>query len=328
MRRAHVTRLAAVLVALFCAATVPAQAAPRAPFQWAALGDSYTAGAIPAAGVEVPVPGGRDGCSRTAGSYPEVLRTRLADVYDLRNVSCGGATLANLYNQSQEPTGYHLPFFDVLDPGFPFGPVPPQIDAVTESTNLVTIGAGGNTFGFAEVIYACLQLGASADKDTDHPCADYFTTGGDGVPTVNDRLALVSQEYGELIEAIKAQAPNVTVVAVGYPSIIPADVSTCAYGFSAEGVRNFATVTYPDLAWLRSDVLIRLNDVIAQQAATHNARYVNTFAATEGHDVCQPDGVNWIEGILDRTGGWALIHPNASGHQSIADALEAVLPRD
>ncbi|GAA3046694.1 SGNH/GDSL hydrolase family protein [Actinokineospora globicatena] len=326
MRRAHVTRLAAAVVAVFCAATVPAQAAPQAPFQWVALGDSYAAGVIPAAGVELPVPGGRDGCSRTAGSYPEVLRVRLAAVYDLTNVSCGGATIANLFNESQEPTGYHLPFFDVLDPGYPFRPVPPQIDAVSESTNLVTIGVGGNTFGFAEVIYACLQLGASADKDTDHPCADAFTTGGDGVPTVNDRLAAVSQQYGELIEMIKAQAPNVTVVAVGYPAIIPEDVSTCAYGYGPEALRDFATATYPDLSWLRSDVLIRLNDVIAQQAATHNAVYVDTFAGTEGHDVCRPEGTNWIEGILDNSGGWALIHPNAAGHLRIADLVEAALP--
>ncbi|MBM7773053.1 lysophospholipase L1-like esterase [Actinokineospora baliensis] len=328
MTRAH-ARIAAVL-AVTLAASVPAlpsQAAPAAPLQWVALGDSYAAGAIPAAGVELPVPGGRDGCGRTAGSYPEVLRERLAQQYDLTNVTCAGATIANLYDQSQEPTGYNLPFFDVFDPDYPFPLVPPQISAIPESANLVTIGVGGNTFGFAELVYACLQLGSISDKDLDHPCTDYFTSGGDGVPTVTERLTTVSQEYGDLIEMIRAVAPNATVVAVGYPSIIPEDVNTCAYGTDPRALRNFATATYPDLRWLRSDVLERLNQVIAQQAAVHNAVYVDTYAATLGHDVCRPDGANWVEGIVDRSGGWALIHPNAAGHQRVADAIEAVLPR-
>ncbi|GAA2973271.1 SGNH/GDSL hydrolase family protein [Actinokineospora diospyrosa] len=327
MTRAHVRLATALAVTL--AATVPAlpaHAAPAAPYQWVALGDSYAAGAIPAAGVELAVSGGRDGCGRTAGSYPELLRERLSAVFDLTNVTCAGATIANLYNQPQEPTGYNLPFFDVFDPDYPFPVVPPQIDAITESANLVTIGVGGNTFGFLELVYACLQLGSYADKDLDHPCSDYFTSGGDGVPTVTERLTIVSQEYGDLIEMIRAQAPNVSVVVVGYPSIIPEDVNTCVYGDSPRALRNFATATYPDLRWLRSDVLERLNQVIAQQAAMHNAIYVDTYTATLGHDVCRPDGANWVEGIVDRSGGWALIHPNAAGHARIADTIEAVLP--
>jgi hypothetical protein len=45
----------------------PANAAP-ASYQWVALGDSYTAGVIPAAGDTFEVP--RDGCERTDRSYP------------------------------------------------------------------------------------------------------------------------------------------------------------------------------------------------------------------------------------------------------------------
>ncbi|WP_026425993.1 SGNH/GDSL hydrolase family protein [Actinokineospora inagensis] len=318
-------RLALVLsVVSTVALATPAAAKPLA-LEWVALGDSYTAGVIPAAGVELPVPGGRDGCGRTAGSYPELLRTSLAGRFELHNVSCGSATIANLFYEPQDPTGYNMPFFDVYDPDYPFPTVPAQIDAVTESAKLVTVGAGGNTFGFAELLYACLQLGASADKDTDHPCEDYFTSGGDGVPTVTERLTQVSDQYGDLLESLQQQAPNVTILAIGYPKIIPDDVSTCAYGFTQAGLRNFGTATYPDLNWLRTDVLEPLNHAIAQQATLHRATYIDTYTPSTGHDVCRPDGTNWTEGIMDRSGGWALVHPNTAGHHNVATLIEAAL---
>ncbi|PPK63625.1 SGNH/GDSL hydrolase family protein [Actinokineospora auranticolor] len=323
MRRARVPALVAVVCTALGALAAPAAAESADVIQWVAMGDSYAAGVIPAAGVEVTGGGQRDGCARTAGSYPEVLRTRLGDAIDLTNVSCGGATIAEVVSDPQSPNGYNLPFFEVYDPGYPFSPVDPQVSAIPESANVVSVQVGGNTLGFAELIYVCLQLGSSADKDTDHPCADYFTSGGDGVPTITERLTEVSRQYGEMLGTIQAVAPNAKVLALGYPAIIPEDPSTCAYGFDAAGLRNFATATYPDLDFLRTEVLERFNATIAQQAATHNVTYVDVYTPTVGHDVCSSD--KWIEGLADRSGGWALVHPNAAGHARIADLLEAAV---
>ncbi|WP_018685855.1 SGNH/GDSL hydrolase family protein [Actinokineospora enzanensis] len=328
MSRVHIrlTAVVAAVVAGFGVVVPTASAAPvrQASLQWVAFGDSYAAGAIPAAGVEVSSGGQRDGCVRTVGSYPEVLRQRWEGKYDLTNVSCAGATIANVLDEEQVPNGYNLPFFDVVDPDYPFTPVPPQISALSESTNLVTVGIGGNTFGFAELLYACLQLGEWADEDADAPCKDYFTSGADGVPTVDERLTQVSEQFGELLAAIQANAPGARILVVGYPKIIPDDPGTCVHGTDPAALKNFATATRPDLVWLRTDVLERLNLVLAMQAQAHSARYVDTYAISTGHDVCQPDGKNWVEGITDRSGGWSLVHPNSRGHAAIADAIQAV----
>ncbi|GAA3862208.1 SGNH/GDSL hydrolase family protein [Saccharothrix violaceirubra] len=322
------TRIGTLIAALpMVAATLatPATAAPRADFKWVALGDAYTAGLIDATGPEVIEGTGRDGCGRTAGSYPEVLRPRFADRFELVNVSCAGATVANVMSEWQEPQGRNLPFFGVFDPDHPFGAVPPQIEAVTEDVDLVTVGVGGNTLGFIEFMYACVVIGQWAAPNEDAPCSQHFTTGWDGVPTVDDRLSALGEEYGEMLRTIRAMAPTATVIAVGYPAIIPLDPRGCDHGLTPEGIRDFATVTYPDLAWLRTDVLQRLNQLIADQAALNGSLYVDVQAITEGHDVCQPESRRWVEGIADSVGRWSLVRPNAAAHAAVADVIEALL---
>ncbi|PPK65066.1 SGNH/GDSL hydrolase family protein [Actinokineospora auranticolor] len=315
------TRVAVAAVAMATLTPV----AHAEPLRWVALGDAYTAGGIDAAGEQILVGGVRDGCGRTRGSYPEVLRARWSGRYGLVNVSCAGASVVNVAGEPQRPPGYHIPFFEVYDPDFPFPLVPPQLDAVTADTDLVTVGVGGNTLGFSELVLACLQLGEWSDPVTDHPCADYFSFGWDGVPTIAERLALVADEYDGLLTMIRLAAPGATVLAVGYPTIFPADPATCDRGFTPRGMRNFATVTYPDLLWLRTEVVEPLNRVIAERAARHGARYVDLYTASEGHDACRPDGLNWVEGVVDRVGRWAVVRANSAGHTAAADAVQAAL---
>ncbi|RLK58042.1 SGNH/GDSL hydrolase family protein [Actinokineospora cianjurensis] len=321
MRRAR-TLLTAVVVTMATFAPV-AQAQQARPLRWVALGDAYTAGGIDAAGREVS--GVRDGCVRTSGSYPELLRTRLSGRYELTNVSCAGASIANITYQPQMPPGHLIPFFDVFDPDFPFPPVPRQLDAVTADTDLVTVGVGGNTLGFVELVFACLQLGEWADPVADHPCADHFSFGWDGVPTITDRLSLLAAEYDGMLTMIRNAAPRATVLAVGYPTIVPADPTACDHGLTPAGLRHFATVSYPDLTWLRTQVVEQMNRVIAESAARQGIRYIDLYTPSDAHDVCEPDGVNWVEGVVDRTGRWAMVRPNTNGHNNAANAIQAAL---
>lgn len=175
------TRLALLgsAAALAAGALVPAQLAGAQPAaaaeekQWVALGDSYTAGVIQAAGNTFEVP--RDGCERTDRSYPQVIDRDLGSLFELTNVSCGAATIENVTDAPQDPIGRHLPPISE-DPDYPFPPVPPQSEAVGPDTDVVTVGAGGNTLGFADLLLKCPQLGSENDgKGT--PCKDAHADG-------------------------------------------------------------------------------------------------------------------------------------------------------
>src|SRR3954471_1934314 len=115
----RVSRLALALVlALVVIAGATATRASAAPMQYVALGDSYSA----ASGVLPPDPTAPPQCLRSIRNYPHVIATAIAA--QLRDVSCGGA----------DTTDYFSP---------QYSGVPPQLDAVTSDTELVTQTIGG-----------------------------------------------------------------------------------------------------------------------------------------------------------------------------------------
>lgn len=102
-------RALAVGLALTVVALVPAGSAGAAgQYQWAALGDSYTAGGF--VGDPQPALGdaSRDGCDRTTGAYPGLVQQELdefppGEPVHLTNVSCGNATIDNIGKTKQTP---------------------------------------------------------------------------------------------------------------------------------------------------------------------------------------------------------------------------------
>ncbi|GAA3879498.1 SGNH/GDSL hydrolase family protein [Saccharothrix violaceirubra] len=304
------TALALAAVATF--ATAPTAGASAA-LEWVALGDSFAAGVISSAGPVLV----RDGCERTRGAYPRVLSARLGFLWRLVDVSCGGATVANMVDEPQYPTGRHLPWLGVVDPAYPFPPVWPQVHAVSAATDLVTVSGGAETVGFPELLSACESLGSGHDGD-ESPCRDLFTSGADGVPTVAERLAYTGVAVDYLLDVVRARAPLAASIVVGYPSIIPVDTGTCLR-VGGESYFEFGHTTYADLDWLRTGVLEPLNALLAAKAAAHGALFVDLDLVTRGHDVCASE--QWVEGFVSRTGDWAFVRPNLAGHAAAADAI-------
>ncbi len=304
---------AAALAAGVLAPAQPAGAQPAvaAAHQWVALGDSYTAGVIPAAGDTFEVP--RDGCERTDQSYPQVIDRDLGSLFDLTNVSCGAATIENVTFRAQEPIGRHLPPFSE-DPDYPFPPVPPQSAAVGPGTDVVTVGVGGNTLGFADILFQCLQLGGGSGG-VGTPCRDDLA---DDLP---GRLTKVSRDYDEMLTVLHERAPHAKILAVGYPTVVPEDTSKCRYN----DLEQFGSITPGDLDWLRKDVLEPLNQVIDKSAATHDAAtFVDLYDSSRNHSVC--DTGKWIEGLFTRVPDQpAFVHPNARGHRNAADHVAAAM---
>lgn len=304
--------------ALAATAVAPTQASPgapgsraQAPMEWVALGDSYTAGVIQAAGEEFEIP--RDGCVRTTESYPEVVRRELGPLVDLRNVSCGAAEIRHIAQEPHEPLGRPQPLLGP-DPDAPFEKVAPQLESVPAQTGLITVGIGGNSAGFGTVLKRCVELGL-AEGNNGAPCEEELGA------TLPATLAGVRREYDAMLTAIHAKAPDARVLTVGYPHVVPEDATRCTFG----DFREFATITHGDLTWARTELLEPLNRIIREVTASHGDTFVDVYAGGEDHSVCdRTGGQNWVDGIYTSLfpAVPALVHPNAKGHAHVAQRLE------
>lgn len=163
--------------------------------QYAALGDSYTAG--PYIPVQVDA-----NCARSDHDYPSLVAAdRRATV--LKDVSCSGATTEEMW-KAQGTNG-------------------PQLNAVQRDTDLVTVQIGGNDIGFSSIIATCAKLGST--DVTGNPCRRYYTSSG------ADQLALkildTAPKVARVLRAVHARAPHARVLVVGYPDLLPDDGSGC-----------------------------------------------------------------------------------------------------
>lgn len=113
--------------------TFPAQ--PGAPVQkMVSLGDSYSAMGRVFPGTWLPGP---VTCVRTGDSYPVQVAQALGTP-TLVDATCSGATVVDMY--ASQPNTF----------------APPQLDALSADTDLVTLSIGGNDVGLAEIVTTCV----------------------------------------------------------------------------------------------------------------------------------------------------------------------------
>jgi lysophospholipase L1-like esterase len=247
MRRRSLVLLLSCLTLLGVATAVAPAASADAGPEYVALGDSY------AAGVGAPPDGVSGACQRSPYSYP----ARYAGNGKLTFVACSGATTTDVLRN--------------------------QIEAVTATTDLVTITVGGNDTGFAPVLTTCSTAAA------DETCARAVRA-GEGVA----RFALpvgLAAGYG----AIRLRAPHARIVVLGYPRLFD-ETPNCA------GVPNQARRA------LLNHGADTLNASIRKTAARLGAEFVDVRPAFEGHGVCSADP--WINGPA-AAGAY---HPTARGY--------------
>jgi lysophospholipase L1-like esterase len=275
----------ATVIALGMVLATPAGAAPAEAQlgSYVALGDSYAAGPlIP------PQTGLPPGCLRSDRNYPALVAaaggaTRFDDV------SCSGATTDDL--------------FDAQDTGL--GTNPPQLDALDEDVDAVTLSIGGNDIGFATIIAECSAR--SPREPFGAACKDFFTAGGED--ELAARIEETAPKVAAALDEIGDRSPDADVLVVGYPAILP------------EGRGCFPVVPFSpgDVAYLR-DTEKALNAMLAEQADAAGAEYVDTYTPFIGHDICTLPGTKWIEGLVP-TAPAAPVHPNALGMRAMAAAV-------
>ncbi|MFD7170128.1 SGNH/GDSL hydrolase family protein [Streptomyces violascens] len=214
------------------------------------------------------------------------MERNIGGFVELTNVSCGAAPVEDVTFRAQQPIGRHLPPFSE-DPDYPFHPVPAQSEAVKPGTDVITVGVGGNTLGFADILLKCEALGAGSGG-VGTPCRDALAA------DIPGKLTKVRSAYDQMLAKLHEKAPHAKILTVGYPTVIPKDTSKCRYN----DLQQFGSITRGDLDWLRKDVLEPLNNTIEKSAGTHDAAsFVNLYYSTQNHSVCDAD--KWVEGLLD-----------------------------
>ncbi|GAB2674704.1 SGNH/GDSL hydrolase family protein [Nocardia goodfellowii] len=293
MPRISLPRYPLALAAIGLLALTPTTGAAQAQPQpvYVALGDSFAAGFAIA-----PLSADTAGiCGRSAVNYPSLLAKALG-VARFRDVTCGGATTADLAAPQPDPTGaVHAP----------------QYDALTADTTLVTIGIGGNDIGLVQLGVSCINL---LPESMGTSCATANTV--DGQDRIGANITAFAPTYGTVIEEIRRRAPHAHIVLVGYPT-----------GIRPGGCPHIQPTWADDATYLQSK-LDQLNAVMAAEAAEHEATFVNLAASTQDHDACAAPEQRWMVGVLP-TGldAPASLHPNAAGHANTARQVLAALHR-
>jgi lysophospholipase L1-like esterase len=278
---AQVVRLLPVLAAgSLIAVCLPGTAGASGP-SYVALGDSYTAGPL------IPSQTGRPaGCLRSNHNYPSLVAAALGTA-SFTDVSCSGAATPDMTSPQQVGTGSN----------------PPQLNALSAGTSLVTLQIGGNDINFIDIVINCTTL--SFTNPFGSPCKNHYTSGG--TDQLRRAISQTAPKVAAVLAAIHRRAPRARVLLVGYPDILPN---------SGNGCWPLVPIAFGDVPYLRG-IEGALNQMLATQAAAHGATYVNTYTRSIGHDVCQRPGTEWIEGLVP-TSPAAPFHPNARGEQGMA----------
>ncbi|SEG67277.1 GDSL-like Lipase/Acylhydrolase family protein [Thermomonospora echinospora] len=262
-------RVPRLALAAVCAATLTigltatARSASAAAVNYVALGDSYSSGL--GAGSYDSASGN---CKRSNNAYPKLWANANAPA-SFRFVACSGATTTSIASG--------------------------QLGALSSATTLVTVTAGGNDAGFANVMETCV-LGS------DSTC----------INAVNNAKAFMQNQLpgrlDTLYGAIRSKAPSARVVVLDYPRLYKI-VNVCV------GLSNTKRTALNGAADL-------LDSVIAGASGRANFTYSGVRDEFAGHELCS--GHDWLNSVtipIDNS-----YHPTALGQRSgYYAALNSVL---
>jgi lysophospholipase L1-like esterase len=291
MRTRIVGGVAASLATLAVAAS-PAFASSRHA-NYVALGDSYTA-----APLVLTSPHGQPlGCVRSTNNYPSLI-AKAIDARAFDDVSCSSATTDDM-THSQSVYGNQSN--------------PPQFDALSPATTLVTVGIGGNDVGLVGIAETCGEI--DYDHPSGHRCRDHYEQSDN---TIEDRIAATAPKIAAVIQGIHDRAPSARVVIVGYPDAVPPNGRGCwpLLPISPEDTKFF------------DEAMRKMNRMLRDEALANGAAYANVYRPSVGHDTCKPPGVKWLEGLIPTAPAF-VGHPNAMGERNMArQVLGIVDPAD
>jgi lysophospholipase L1-like esterase len=271
--------VAAVVLSLLVVAVAPAVARGA---DWVGLGDSYAAGPLIPNQSLSPL-----GCLRSDRNYARLAAASTAR--SLADVSCSGAKTDNMTASQSTSAGTN----------------PPQFNALSAATKVVSVQIGGNDIGFTEILQNCVTYNPFGK-----PCQNRYGTGDND--QINARIAVAAGKVATVLAGIKSRAPGARILVVNYAAILPDTGSGCW---------PQVPFAYSDVPYLR-DKEKRLNTMLKEQAAAAGATYVDDYTASIGRDACRSAGTRWVEPLVPGNAA-APFHPNARGMAGIAPLVAA-----
>lgn len=252
--------------------------------RYVALGDSAAAGPlIPLPDLSLP------DCFRSTSNYPKLVAGRLG--VPIVDVTCSGADTNDMFAPQETDLGTN----------------PPQLDALTADTTIVTLQIGGNDAGLVGLAESCLNL---LPDPFGTSCHATNTAGGGDV--YGARVAAVRPKVDAVLAAIHERSPNARVFVVGYTTYLPPN-----------GCYPLVPVWARDANYVQAKI-DQLNQVLADAAAGGGATYVDIRTPGIGKDVCQLPLVRWTEPFVPLNLA-APLHPNATGMAGMATVVAAAI---
>lgn len=212
---------------------------------------------------------GSGDCYRSTHAYAVVDSQRIGA--SLQFVACSGATTADVESS--------------------------QLSALSSATTDVTITIGGNDIGFSDVITQCaLPSWASHCFSSIHQAEQAIKH---TLPGSLDTL------YGD----IHADAPNATVVVVGYPRL-----------FNGQNCSDLTFFTAKEMTALNAAADL-LDTTIAGRVKAHDFAFADPRSAFVGHAVCDRD--SWLHDLTYPVN--ESFHPKVPGQTEFADLSAPLL---
>ncbi|MFF5440206.1 SGNH/GDSL hydrolase family protein [Streptomyces achromogenes] len=256
MRRSRLTGLVTSLLlaaGLGLTGAASAQASSTAAAGgYVALGDSYSSGV--GAGSYISSSGS---CDRSTKAYPYLWNAAHSPSSFAFN-ACSGATTDDVRAN--------------------------QLGSLDSSTSLVSVTAGGNDAGFADVMTTCVLQSDSA-------CLSRIDTAKAYVANT------LPGKLDTLYDAIRAKAPSARVVVIGYPRFYLLGQSCLGLSETKRTAINGAA-DYIDTA-------------IKARATAHNFVFGDVRTTFAGHEICS--GSSWLHSV-DWLDIGVSYHPTATGH--------------
>ena len=271
--------LSAVVVSLLVFAVAPATAGAA---KWVGLGDSFAAGPLIPNQSLSPL-----GCLRSSKNFARLAAA--SEGHTLTDVSCSGAKTTDMTAAQSTSAGTN----------------PPQLNAVTADTAIVSLQIGGNDIGFTEILQNCVTYNPFG-----RPCQNRYNPGGND--QIAARIAATAPKVAAVIAEIHRRSPSARVLVVNYAAIVPD---------TGDGCWPQVPLAYSDVRYLRSKHK-QLNGMLAEQAAANGAVYVDDYTASIGRDACRGSGTRWVEPLVPGNAA-APFHPNARGMAGSAPVVAA-----
>lgn len=251
--------------------------------RYVSMGDSFASGP----GI---APQRAGGCDRSENNYASLFAERL-QVASFVDASCSGATTDH-FEAAQTRTG---------------GTNPPQLDALSEDTTLVTFGTmGGNDIGLVQLATNCAGSGSCVPAEGTDPLAEKFEQ--------------VRVDLAAALAETQRRAPQADVMVVGYGTYLPDN--WCASNF-------YGLVTADEAEYIQGEI-DRLSDLLREVAGEAGAYFVDQreIPGAVDHTVCAWFKDQWVRGVIvtdpfDSTAApdGALFHPSTAGMKATAEFL-------